>query len=414
MKVLHIFDHSLPLHSGYTFRSRALIAQQRALGLETEHVTGPKHALNADQEGDVETVDGLRFHRSDPGAGPLARAPLFEQYDVVRQLRRRLRELIPQLRPDLLHAHSPALDGVAAVLAGREFSLPVVYEVRGFWEDAAVSHGTSREGGLRYRLTRAMETWALRRADAVMCICEGLRTDIAARGIDHATITVIPNAVDIERFEPIHERDEELARELGLSGKTVLGFIGSFYHYEGLNVLVEAMPQLLRSDPGMRLLLVGGGPMEQALRDRVGALGLTDQVVFTGRVPHDQVPRYYSVIDLLVYPRLSMRITELVTPLKPLEAMAQARLFMASDVGGHRELIEDGVTGVLFEAGNPDHLAAKALAVLADHGQRSRLTAAGLEFVRRERTWRASAARYLPVYEQLCAARKPQRKEQRR
>lgn len=401
MKVFHILDHSLPLHSGYTFRSRAIFEQQRALGIETEHLTGPKHAHNTEQAYPEETVEGLRFYRTAPGSGPSASIPVLDQYDVVRALRRRLRELIPQIKPDLLHAHSPALGGVAAVQAGREFGLPVVYEVRGFWEDAAVSHGTSREGGLRYRLTRALESWVLRRADAVMCICEGLRNDISARGIGSSRITVIPNAVNHERFQPIAGRDEALLGDLGLEGSAVLGFIGSFYHYEGLNLLIDALPRLLEARPETRLLLVGGGPMEAGLRAQSTRLGLEDKIIFTGRVPHSEVERYYSVIDLLVYPRLSMRITELVTPLKPLEAMAQTRLFIASDVGGHRELVEDGVTGVLFRAGDAGDLARKALQLLDEPARWPALRAAGLGFVREQRNWGASVSRYLPVYREL-------------
>ncbi len=401
MKILHILDHSIPLHSGYTFRTRSILEQQRARGWETFHLTSPKHNLAAGVDGGEEMVDGLTFHRSRTPHGLTARLPVLNQWAVVRATLARLRELLPQIRPDVLHAHSPSLNGEVAIRAGREFGIPVVYEIRAFWEDAAVDHGTSREGGLRYRLTRALETSVVRRADAVTTICEGLRGDLIARGVPEDKITVIPNAVDIERFPLLERRNPVLERELGLEGKAVLGFIGSFYAYEGLPLLVRAMPAILRAQPDTQLLLVGGGPQEVELRALVAELGLEGEVIFTGRVPHDEVSAYYSLVDVFAYPRLSMRLTDLVTPLKPLEAMAQGRLVLASDVGGHRELIDDGRTGVLFPAGSVEGLASAALELLQARDRWEDFRQAGRRFVETERNWAASVARYAPVYERL-------------
>ena len=395
--MLHVLDHSIPLHSGYTFRTRAILQQQRALGWETFHITGPKQGVSPAAE---ETVDGLRFFRSAPGA--LARLPVLNQLDVINALAARLLEVAREVRPDVLHAHSPALNAIAALRVGRKLGIPVVYEVRAFWEDAAVDHGTSREWGLRYRITRALETHALRRADAVTTICEGLRGDILARGIPAAKVTVIPNAVNVEDFSTGGARDEALAAKLGLEGKTVLGFIGSFYAYEGLNVLLDALPALLAARPEIRVLLVGGGPQDAALKEQVRRLGMDGQVVFTGRVPHHEVQRYYDLVDVLVYPRLKMRLTDLVTPLKPLEAMAQGRVLAASDVGGHHELIEDGKTGTLFTAGDPEALAHKVLALLEARPRWAELRANGRRFVEQERNWGASVARYRAIYRALA------------
>ena len=404
MKVLHILDHSLPLHSGYTFRTRAILDQQRALGWETAHLTSAKHAKQVQPEAaarDREEAEGLRFYRTPAGRGPLARWPVLNQWDVIRGLERRLPQVIAAERPDVLHAHSPCLNGIAAIRVGRRLGLPVVYECRAFWEDAAADHGTSSEWGLRYRLSRQLETWVFRHSDAVTCICEGLRTDILARGIPERKVTAIPNGVDAERFEYGQPRDAELAAELSLSAATVLGFLGSFYAYEGLALAIEALPRILAERPDVRLLLVGGGPEEEALRRLAGDLGLERQVLFAGRVPHDRVHRYYSLVDVLLYPRLPMRLTDLVTPLKPLEAMAQGKLVLASDVGGHRELIENGVTGRLVAAGDAATLAEAALGLLADRARWEAQRRAGRAFVERERTWPAIVSRYAAVYDSL-------------
>jgi PEP-CTERM/exosortase A-associated glycosyltransferase len=395
LRILHVFDHSLPLHSGYTFRSANILRAQHRLGWQTWHLTSPKQR---DCALDEEDADGLHFYRTRPPRGVLARLPVLNQWAVMQATERRLYELARRIRPDLLHAHSPVLNAWPAIRVGARLGLPVVYEIRAFWEDAAVDHGTQSEGGPRYRLTRALETGAVRRAGQVITICEGLRGDLIARGIAGDKISVVPNAVDIEHFSVSPGADQALKASLGLAGCRVIGFLGSFYAYEGLDLLIEALPRMLARAPDIRLLLVGGGPQEAALKARAAALGLADQVKFVGRVPHAEVGRYYSVVDLLAYPRHRMRLTDLVTPLKPLEAMAQGHLLIASDVGGHKELIEDGVTGTLFRAGDVDDLAAKAVATLARADGGAALRAAGRAFVERERNWTRSIERHKAIY----------------
>ncbi len=389
LRILHVLDHSLPLHSGYTFRTLAILREQRALGWDTLHLTTPKQGPCAVEE---EDVDGWRFHRtpSADGAGLLTQMKLTAA---------RLRQLVRAERPDVIHAHSPVLNALPSLWVGRRTGVPVVYEMRASWEDAAVDHGTTTEGSPRYRLSRALESFALRRADHITTICEGLRLDIASRGIPEAGVTVIPNAVDVAAFRFGAAPDVELRRALGLDGATVLGFAGSFYAYEGIALLIEAARRMLPRHPDLRVLLVGGGPQEDNLKAQVAQAGLTDRVVFTGRVPQADVQRYYDLIDVLAYPRLSMRLTELVTPLKPLEAMAQGRMFVASDVGGHRELVRDGVTGFLFPAGDAAALESALEAMLARREQWPQIRAQARRFVESERTWSNSVARYADVYQ---------------
>lgn len=310
----------------------------------------------------------------------------------------RLCQLIPVIKPDVIHAHSPALNGVAASFAARRFGLPLVYEVRAFWEDAAVDQGTSSENGLRYKLTRGLENFVFKRATRVTTICEGLKRDIEARGLCSAPVTVIPNAVEYERFSKELPRDESLADKYNFRVGNTLGFIGSFYDYEGLDLLIEAMPALVADNPDIKLLLVGGGVQEAALREHARQLGLEQQVIFTGKVPFTEVERFYSVIDVLVYPRKSLRLTELVTPLKPLEAMAQRKVFVASDVGGHHELVIDGVTGVLFKADDKTSLVAAIRNIVVSPTLQLKLRENGIAFVRDERNWHNSVERYVEVY----------------
>lgn len=393
LRILHVLDHSLPLHSGYSFRTLAILREQRALGWQTAHLTTPKQGSGTHLQ---EEVDGWSFHRT-PNAGGNG---LLSQ---MRLTAARLREVVLMTKPDLIHAHSPVLNALPSLWVGRRLRLPVVYEMRASWEDAAVDHGTTQEGSLRYRTSRSLESLALRHADQVTTICEGLRGDIASRGIPPERITVIPNAVDVSLFRLGTEPDAELRRSLGLNGATVVGFAGSFYGYEGLDLLIEAVRQMLPRHPQLRLLLVGGGPQESNLRAQAVAAGLQERVIFTGRVPHAEVQRYYELIDVLAYPRLPIRLTELVTPLKPLEAMAQGRMLVASDVGGHRELIRHGETGFLFRAGDAAALAGAIDDVLVRRPFWPKLREQARRFVEVERTWASSVARYREVYRRALA-----------
>ncbi|MES3108460.1 TIGR04063 family PEP-CTERM/XrtA system glycosyltransferase [Sphingomonas aurantiaca] len=397
MRILHILDHGLPLQSGYTFRTRAILKAQEGLGWTVAAVTGPRHGVAS---ATVESIDGLTFHRTAAGVKP---GPVGEVAGIA-AFAKRIESAVDAFKPDILHAHSPVIDALAALIVARKRKLPLVYEIRAFWEDAAVGNGTGTATSLRYRATRALETWAVRRADAVAVICEGLRSDLVARGIAADKITVSPNGVDLELFGTAPPRDDALGAALGLDGADVVGFIGSFYDYEGLDDLIAAMPALVAVRPKARLLMVGGGPMEAALRAQAEASPVADAIRFVGRVPHEEVERYYGLVDILAYPRKRMRLTDLVTPLKPLEAMAQGRLVAASNVGGHRELIRDGETGTLFPPDDPQAIADALAVMFADRSDWDERRARGRDFVKTERNWSSNIRRYDPLYGRLIAA----------
>ncbi len=398
MRILHILDHSLPLHSGYTFRTRAIMKAQMAMGWDVAGVTGMRYQP---RDG-IETVEGLTFHRTPAGR----RWPgMLGEVSEIRAFARCIADVVKAFRPDILHAHSPVLNALAALRVARQHDLPLLYEIRAFWEDAAVGNGTGKAGSFKSRATHALETWTARRADALAVICEGLRGDLITRGIASDNILVVPNGVDLGLFGKPPPPDAALARALGLVGKDVVGFIGSFYDYEGLDDLIAAMPALVADCPDAHLLLVGGGPMEPVLAAQALQSPAADRIHFVGRVPHDQVERYYGLVDVLAYPRKRMRLTDLVTPLKPLEAMAQGRLVAASDVGGHRELIDDGVTGTLFPADDRGALATALAALLRDRSGWDERRCTARAYVERDRNWSSNIARYEPVYRKLIADR---------
>jgi PEP-CTERM/exosortase A-associated glycosyltransferase len=396
MRVLHILDHSLPVPDGYAVRSHAiLVEQQRELAISV--LTSPKQERG---QSPSETIDGIEYRRVPPSNAAWARWPMGDQVASITAVRAALRAAIQRDRPDVLHAHSPCLNAFAAFGLGK----PVVYEMRSSWEDAAVSSGVTREGSARYRLSRWLETQALRRADAVTTICEGLRSDAIGRGIDARRITVAANAIDARKVDATLPDSSAARAKLGIEGRLVLGFIGSFFAWEGLDILLRALPMIRVRRPDALVLLVGGGHEAERLRRLARDLDIEAHVRFTGQVPHHDVLAMYAAVDMLVFPRTPIRLTHMVTPIKPLEAMALRKLVVASDVGGHRELIEDGTTGVLFKAGAEAALADAIVGIAAQPERQRAMIAAGREYVRTQRTWAHVAKVYRPVYESLVSS----------
>lgn len=398
VKVLHILDHSLPVHSGYAFRSQSILLTQKKQGIDALAVTSPKHYESWRGPWlEEENVGGVQYYRTKPIQ--TSSFPLVSEIRVMSHLATRLRELIRRECPRVLHAHSPTLNAIPTILVGKQTGVPVVYEVRSSWEDAAVNRGTYGQSSWKYKLGRWMETLACLQANHITVLCEGLKQDLIARGIQQGKLTVIPNGVDIEMFQP-GAPDQALIEKWNLKGKRVIGFMGSFFRWEGLDLLVEAFARMSRARGDVALLLVGDGEMRQELQDKVRQLGLNN-VIMPGSVEPARIPKIYAMVDVLAYPRQSMRLTELVTPLKPLEAMAMGKAVVASDVGGHRELIENGRTGLLFKAGAVERLLEALNSILDNDVLRRSLENEGRAWVQRERPWIKTTHDYLSIYNAL-------------
>jgi PEP-CTERM/exosortase A-associated glycosyltransferase len=399
--VLHVLDHSWPVLSGYAIRSRNLISAQRGLGESIQAVTSPLHQLDDPTASDV-TLDGVEYLRT-PIRGRLANAalrgrwPLAREREVVRMLRERLLEIVTSLPVSIVYAHSPALCGLAALQAARKRGLPFIYEIRAFWEDAAHADGATT-ASWRSGLTRRLETYVARRADAVAAIAKPMLTDLQSRGISGRKLFHVPNGVDTEQFMPA-DRDEALAQKLGLVDGPVFGFVGSLYRYEGVSWMIRAAAHLRSRGHRFNILIIGRGEDQPAIENAIRDCNAAHYVRTIDYVPHEQIARYYSVVDIAVYPRRSLRLTELVTPLKPLEAMALSKPVLASAVGGIRELVEDERTGLLFAPENISDFCRQAERMILSPALRQSLGERGRDFVVRERDWRILAGRYRQIYD---------------
>jgi len=401
-RVLHLVTNSLPHKSaGYTVRTHEIALAQRRLGLDPHVVTrfGFPVQQGAFDAAGQDVVDGIPYHR----LLPRGRFPWPEDRAMAANVDHAA-ALVERLRPAVLHAATKHVNGQVALALRERYGLPVVYEVRGFLEETWLSrHGDGGLGSERYELAREAETDCMRRADLVVTLGEIMKAEIAARGVPEDRILVVPNAVDEGFLAPLPDRAPVRAR-LGLRPDDVaVGLISSFVGYEGIDVLLGAGRILLDRGAPVRLLLVGDGADRGALERLTDELGIRPATIFTGRVPFADVRDYYSALDVFVTPRLDVRVSHMVTPLKPIEAMGSALPLVASDVRALAELIQPGVTGLLAPPGDPERLADALTTLVYDPDLRHRLGRAGREWVSRDRTWSRNAQRYRDAYRALGA-----------
>lgn len=400
-RVLHFVTNALPrTNAGYTVRTHRIALAQRRLGLEPQVVTRLGYPLAQgirDARPRVE-VEGVAYHRLLSWLPPKGAAA------SVAKAAELAAPLVAEVRPGVLHAASNHLNAAVALEVGRRHGIPVVYEVRGFLEDSWLSRDPAhRPDQDFYRLTRELETRRMAEADAVVTLGQAMRAEIASRGVDPAKIFVVPNGVDEDFLTPLPGRDEARAR-LGIAPEEfVAGLTSSFYGYEGIDTLIDAAAILRDRGVDITLLLVGDGPERAALEARAHEHGT--KVIFTGRVPMSSVRTFHAALDVFAVPRRADRVCQLVTPLKPIEAMAGGIPVIASDVKALREIVEPGVTGTLTLPEEPEAWANSLEQLIYSPEGRRKFGQAAREWVRAERTWDAVASRYPEAY--AFAARRP-------
>ena len=400
LKILHVLDTSIPDSAGYTTRGYYLATNQKKLGCQPVILTSERYSNPGNTEEDV--IEGIKYYRTQKSDSFIRKIPFIAEMNEIRALRKRVSEVAEREKVDIIHAHSPSLIGAACLDYCRKNKIPLVYEIRAFWEDAAVDRGAFEEGSFKYKLRSYHETNIVKKANAVIAICDGIRNDLLERGIPDNKIHIVRNGVDSELFRPL-EVNDELKKQINCSGKTIIGFIGSFFNFEGLQDLICAMKEITSQNDNIVLLLVGAGQIDGELRDLVSEKELEGKVIFTGRVPHEQVNDYYSIIDVLVYPRTRKRITELVTPLKPLEAMAMEKTVLMSDVGGLRDLVDTDGSAHFFRAGDQENLVRQCLSISSNTSLRSVTGKKAREQVRDRWRWGDRANEDLLIYKRLLS-----------
>jgi len=413
MKVLHVVQRSLPILDGYSIRTKYIVENQALKGIKPVVVTSPYHkADDVVTEAGFEIIDGIRYYRTSRynniKEDDLSLFRYLKRYCISYNYLKELERISANEMPDVIHAHSDYLNGLRASQVGKKLGIPVLYEVRGLWAETGVANEGLTERSWKYKFINYMNKKAFHLVDHVCCLGLELRKELLLKGIRPEKLSVVHNAVDINKFYPL-EKDPELVKRYQLDNTLVLGFIGSIRRSEGLDLLIEALPEILNIDPKLKVIIVGDGEPElQLLKEIAQKNHVSNKVEFVGRVPHAQILRYYSIIDVMVYPRADLKINQKVTPLKPLEAMAMKKVVLASDVGGLAELVEDGKTGILFKAEDKNDFINNCKRIILDRGLRTRVISNAYDWVRNTRDWHKVVDLYGPIYEKIFrSGRKP-------
>lgn len=396
--VLHVLNNSFPYSSnGYAVRSKYIVDYQSKLGMKPVVVTrlgfpdiGEKTNFN------VEHVDGIPYYRLQKDIYSFSRQPVNE---YLYKYEEAILNIARKVKPRLIHAASNFYNGYPALRCAQKLGIPFVYEVRGFWEMSRSSYIEGFEQSEKFNIHHYMEFQVMGQANHIVTISNSLKNYIANKGIDPNKITVVPNAVDTRFFTP-QIADNQLVKKHELSGKTVIGFIGSVTEYEGLNFLLNAVKQMKRITD-VKVLIVGNGEALEGLKALAKHLNIDDRVIFTGRIPFKWVKNYYSVIDIFSFPRIRSKVCELVTPLKPYEAMAMEKTVLVSKVDALKEMVIDGETGLYFDPEDAGDLSNKLDFLVSQYSERKRLAANGRRWVQKNRDWRIISKRYIPLYSSL-------------
>lgn len=405
--VLHLLKESSPhLTTGFTMRSRYNLLAAAAAGVRPVVVTalGFPRILGVDPVAPLELVDDIPHHRLDLGPSyPLDRPAdqlLEDQAWLIARIAR-------EVRPALIHASS-GHRGYEFALVGAalraHLDRPLVYEVRSFFESTWAGDDAWAEVGEQYQRRHDTETRTMLAADHVITIGEAMRRDIIDRGIDPERITIIPNGVDVEVFSP-EPPDPALRARYGLEGRFAFGYVSNLDHpRENQELLIDATRILLQRGRQVRCLIIGGGKRADELKRHARQAGVGDAVVFTGRIPHDEVRGHYALLDAFVVPRRDERAARMVTPLKPFEAMAMACPLIVADLPALLEIAEPEERGLSFTTGDARGLAAALERLIDDPALGDRIGQAGREWVARERAWSANGPRLREVYGAVLAA----------
>lgn len=401
MKILHVF-YDIGRLSGYQIRSKCIVANQQKLGLDVNVAYLPRRPGNR-----VETVFGgapafapdipRNLRRLFDSETPVHMPEALQRFLTRRLLRLRIGEIADTTRPDIIHAHSSWMSAAQGFAVARKLEIPFLYEMRGLWEEDTALEQKGSKLGFSYQYFRARENHLIRNSDAVVVLSEGLKKEVVLRGANPEWVGVVPNGVDTDEFVP-RPRDSQLAESLGCGARTIVGYVSSLRLLEGIRYFIEALPKV---DKQAFALIVGDGPERDALEKLVSDLGINDRIKFTGAVPHAEIKRYYSIIDIFVVPRINVKSCHIVTPLKPLEAMAMGKCVVMSDVGGLRELANGDETAVFFKPEDSSDLAEKLNMLIADRGYRQKLGENARLHVVERKDWRKVVKAYLPLYEKL-------------
>lgn len=413
--VLHVVGKTiLDYQNGYTIRTHELCRAQVNLGFDVS-VVG--------QMGFVETHGLDKWSQNKDGveylafAGSLRNEIPLDQW--VRQSVENLVTVVRNKRPAVIHAHSDFLNALIASEVAERFNVPIVYEVRGFWEETLLTNLSQRNKwpsvedhvnrhGLpeAYTLRRQIEQRVRDRADAIVTLDEAMADQIRRSGAEEQKIVISPNSLRLpDQSENGLQREEmkSLRVKLGFPDDAIIvGIASSLVPYEGVEVLIDAVSVLQNKNPNttLALLIVGDGVARQELEKRAKKADLR-HTLFTGQIPHESVSQYVALLDIAVFPRISTPVTERVQPLKPIEALGMGCSVVVSSVAPLKRLADETQLIRVFNSGDAASLATELSELVSSPTTRAILAEKGKRWVRDNRTWSKNAKDYAELYKTL-------------
>ncbi len=403
-KALLFLHTSLPHHSnGYATRSHAILSTMAVTSkYQTKGVTrsGYPQDVGIRTTNLSDVIDGVSYLR-------MSSAHYYDQpiNEYMKTASDDIVDILNKEKPTIVHSASAFYTALPALFAARKLGLPFVYEVRGLWEITRASTIPGWKNSGRFSLERKLETFVANEADQVITITNGIRNELIDRGVDNSKITIIPNAINRSHFSETPP-NLSLKKELGLSNSPTIGYIGSVVDYEGIDDLLDALFLIKDKKIKFNFLLVGDGGALDGIRQKVKELNLQNCCFIIGRVKHDKVQDYYSLIDITPFPRKPLQVCEMVSPLKPFEAMALNKAVLVSSVLALKEIVTDNETGLIFEKNNIPDLALKLELLINNPKLRSNLASKSKDWVIKNRDWSQVALAFDDVYNKAFALNK--------
>lgn len=402
-KVLCILNTSIPyIQNGYNIRSKYVVESLKNLGIKPVVLTRPGYPndfinglIKGEQDLIKNSINGITYYRCLP--------QLFMRYTplktYLKEYTKQINKVIAAEAPDIIQAASNYVNGLAALEAAREKKTPFLYEIRGFWELTTVCKEPLFKNSAEFNLAYMMESYLAHAADGLVTICEGLRKELINRGIKTDKIKIIPNGVDCKFFKP-KQFNNDLGNKHNLGGKFIIGYIGSLTRYEGLQTLLPVIANLKKDGYKIKCLIIGTGDYRPILERITKELNIDKDVIYIDQIPHEQVVEYYSLFDLCVYPRINEEVTQMVTPLKPLEAMACGKSVIGSDLDAIREIIIPGINGLVYSNSEAD-LFQKIKLLYKNNTLRDELRLNARKWVVENRDWNKIAKTYQTLYDEV-------------
>ncbi|TKJ24115.1 MAG: hypothetical protein CEE43_00090 [Promethearchaeota archaeon Loki_b32] len=410
-RILHLLEVSLPILAGYTIRTHNILQEQQKYVYPLALID-PKIMRNKNPY----IKNGVPYYKFPPFPGYnlisdskiLKAVKISKGYNLINTLlftdqKNYLSKFVEIQKIDLIHAHTPARFAKYGYKIAKSKNIPFIYEVRYFPEDSAVASEKYKKDSFKYKRKHKKETKLMKKADAVITLGKAMKNDIKNRGIAEEKIYIVPNGVDTKKFVPL-EPNQCLKIKLSLQNKKVIGYIGSIRRIEGIEILLKSFSLLKKTVNDVKLLIVGPvRPYDylESLKDYSKILNIKKDVIFTGMVPYEEVNNYYSIIDIFVIPRLNLRLTRLVTPLKPLEVMAMGKVLITSDLPALKELVKQNISGDLFKVENSKALAIKLEKYLKTPEKAEILKQSAREYVVNNYSWSEIVKKYIPIYDKL-------------